>query len=89
MLWVDLTGGYSVPIGKFLFVLARGLGPSSSMSDAVYAAALGLVIPLLGISVCRKLWRQGHAALRGRKNRDGSLLSIGFAVQVSLLLCFW
>lgn len=60
------------------------------MSDTVYAAALGLVIPVLGVSVFSKLWKHGRAALRGQKIRepeDG--LGLGFVVRLSLLLAAW
>lgn len=61
------------------------------MSDTFYAAALGLVIPVLGISVCSRLLKHGRAALRGRKikNRKDGLYTIGFAVRVGVLVAAW
>lgn len=52
----------------------------------MYAAGLGLLIPLVGLSVCRKLWTHGIRFARGRRSSDGKgLLSLTFGVQVVVL----
>lgn len=55
----------------------------------MYAAALGLVIPVLATSVCRKLWKHGLRKARGRTSPEGGLLNVGFALQASVLVVAW
>lgn len=58
--------------------------------DTVYAAGLGLVIPLVGASVCRKLWKHSLRRARGRSCPQGQgLLNITFGVQVLVLSASW
>ena len=60
------------------------------MSETMFAAGLGLVIPVLAIPVCRKLWKCGLSKARGRASPDGGgLLKVGFALQLSCLLVAW
>lgn len=55
------------------------------------AAALGIVIPVLATSICRKLWKQGLSAARGRRSSQdgGGLLTPSFVLKVSALLGAW
>jgi len=58
--------------------------------DTMYAAGLGLIIPIVGTSVCRKLWKHGLRKARGRRSPDGEgLLNVTFAVQVLVLSASW
>ncbi|CAN0141504.1 unnamed protein product [Ectocarpus sp. 6 AP-2014] len=57
-----------------------------SGDTTMYAAGLGLIIPVVGISVCRKLWSHGLRAARGRAAPDGKgLLNVWFIGQVLVL----
>lgn len=58
-------------------------------SDTVYAAGLGLVIPLVGASVCRKLWKHSLRHARGRSSHGQGLVNITFVVQVLVLSASW
>ena len=56
----------------------------------MYAAGLGLVIPLVGASVCRKLWKHSLRRARGRSCPQGQgLLNVTFGVQVLVLSASW
>ncbi|CAM9456190.1 unnamed protein product [Discosporangium mesarthrocarpum] len=57
------------------------------MIEAVYASVLGLLIPVLAVSVGRRAWRQARANARGRRTAG---LSTGFFLQLAVfvLACF-
>ena len=58
--------------------------------DTVYAAGLGLIIPLVGASVCKKLWKHSLRQARGRKCPEGQgLVNVTFVVQVLVLSASW
>lgn len=56
----------------------------------MYAAGLGLVIPFVGASVCKKLWKHSLRQARGRQCPQGQgLLNTTFIVQALVLTASW